>query len=41
MLCDDLDEWDREDGREAQKGGDMGMHMADSLWCTTETNTVL
>ena len=44
MLCDDLEGWDREDGREAQEGGDNGyicMHMADSLWCTTETNTVL
>ena len=24
MLCDDLEGWDREDGREAQEGGDMG-----------------
>ena len=24
MLCDDLEEWDREDGREAQEGRDMG-----------------
>ena len=40
MLCDDLEGWDREEGREAQEGGDMG-HMADSLCCTTETNTVL
>ena len=24
MLCDDLEGWDREDGREAQAGGDMG-----------------
>ena len=24
MLCDDLERWDREDGREAQEGGDMG-----------------
>ena len=23
MLCDDLEGWDREDGREAQEGGDM------------------
>ena len=35
----DLEGWDREDGREAQEGGDMGTY--DSLWCTTETNTVL
>ena len=44
MLCNDLETWDREGGREAQEGGDMGnicMHMADSLCCTTETNTVL
>ena len=43
MLCDDLEGWDREDGREAQEGGDMGtcMHMADSLCCATETKTVL
>ena len=24
MLGDDLEGWDREDGREAQEGGDMG-----------------
>ena len=24
MLCDDPEGWDREDGREAQEGGDMG-----------------
>ena len=43
MLCDDLEGWDREDGREAQEGGDMGtrMHMADLLCCATETNRVL
>ena len=43
MLCVDLEGWDREDGREAQEGGDMEtcMHMADSLCCTTETNTAL
>ena len=28
-------------GREVQKGGDICMHMADSLHCTTETNTTL
>ena len=41
MLCDDLEGWDREDGREAQEGGDTGMFMADSPCCATETNTVL
>ena len=24
MLCDDLEGWDKEDGSEAQEGGDMG-----------------
>ena len=24
MLCDDLEGWDREAGREAQEGGDVG-----------------
>ena len=24
VLCDDLEGWDREDGREVQEGGDMG-----------------
>ena len=44
MLCYDLEGWDREDGREAQEGGDMGtwcMHAADSLCCATETNMAL
>ena len=26
MLCDDLEGWDREYGREAQEGGDLGTH---------------
>ena len=25
MLCDHLEGWDREDGRETQEGGDMGI----------------
>ena len=43
MLCDDLERWVKEVGREAQEGRDMGtcVHMADSLCCATETNTVL
>ena len=43
MLCDDLERWDREDGREAQEGGiwNMCMHMSDLLCCATETSTVL
>ena len=27
MLCDDLEGWDREGGREAQGGGDMGIYV--------------
>ena len=27
MLCDDLEGWDREDGREAEEGGDMGIYV--------------
>ena len=30
MLCDDLEGWDREDGREAQEGGDMGIYVC--IW---------
>ena len=43
MLCDHLEGWDREVGREAQEGGDMDIfiHIADSLCYTTETNTTL
>ena len=43
MLCADLEGRDRDGGREAQEGGygDTCMHMADSLCCATETNTVL
>ena len=32
---------DREGGREAQEGGDICIHIADSLCCTVETNTTL
>ena len=39
MLFDDLDAWDR--GREVREGGDMCVHIADSLHCTAETNTTL
>ena len=31
MLCDDLEGWDREDGREAQEGGDMGTRVCIQL----------
>ena len=27
MLCDNLEWWDREGGREAQDGGDMGTYV--------------
>ena len=42
MICDDLDGWDGgRAGREAQEGGDICIHIADSLRCTAETNTTL
>ena len=42
MLCGDLDGWDGgECGREVQEGGDVCMHIADSLRCSAETNTTL
>ena len=41
VLCDDLDGWDGGAGREVQEGGDIGVHVADSLCCTAETNTTL
>ena len=30
MLYDDLEGWDREDGREVQEGGDMGAYVC--IW---------
>ena len=43
MLCDHLEGWDREDGREMQEGGDMGIYVyvADTLCYKSETNTPL
>ena len=41
VLCDYLEGWDGEGGREAQEGGDIGIHIVDSLCCTRETNTTL
>ena len=45
MLCDHLEGWDREGGRETQEGGDMGIYVyvciADSLCYKAETNTPL
>ena len=40
MLCDDLEGWDGE-GSEGQKGGDICVHIADSLCCTEENSTTL
>ena len=42
MLCDNLDGWDGgRGGKEVQEGGDIGIHIADSLHFTAETNTTL
>ena len=43
MLCDHLEGWDSEGGRETQEEGDMGMYVytADSLCYAAETNTIL
>ena len=42
VLCDDLEGWDEdESGREAQEGGDICIHTADSLCCAAETSTRL
>ena len=42
MFCDNLDGWDGGVGeRGVQEGGDTGIHIADSLHCTAETNTTL
>ena len=40
-LCDDLDGWDGVGCTGAPRGGDICMHMADSLPCTAGTNTTL
>ena len=38
----DLERWDGGGGgREVQEGGDTGVHTADLLHCTAETNTTL
>ena len=40
MLCNGLTGWDGDEGdggREAPQGGDICMHVASSLCCTTET----
>ena len=42
MLCNGLEGWDGVGGgSEAQKGGDICIHMADSQCCIAETNTIL
>ena len=44
MLRNDLTGWDGgegDGGREDQEGGDICMHVANSLCCTTETNTTV
>ena len=39
-LCINLEAWDGEEvGRDFQKGGDIWIHIADSLCCTVDTNT--
>ena len=41
-LCINVEEWGGEgDGREVQKGGDIGIPMTDSCWGLTENNRVL
>jgi len=43
LLCDDLEWWGgmRGGGREAHDRGDICIHIADSLCCTAETNTII
>ena len=41
VLCDDLERWDGGAGKEAQEGGHICMHMADSHCCTAQINTTL
>ena len=40
-FCDSLDWWDLGGGKEVQEGGDICIHIDDSLHCTAETNTTL
>ena len=39
VFCDDLERWDG-GRRELQEGGDICVHIADSLCCITVTNTM-
>ena len=39
VLCGDLEEWNG--GKGSKSGGDVCMHIADSLHCTAETNNIV
>ena len=39
MLCDDLDGWDLREG--VREGGDVCIHIIESLRCSAETKTTL
>ena len=42
MFCDDLEGWDERNRRKVQEeGGDICIHIADSLHCSAETHTTL
>ena len=41
VLCDHLEGWGREGGRETQEGEDICIHIADSLCYKAETYTTL
>ena len=41
MLCEDLEGWDSEGGSRGREYADIGIHIADSLYRTAETNTTL
>lgn len=41
MLCDDQEGGMEGAGKEAEEGGDVCTHVADSLCCAAETNTPL
>ena len=40
MFCDDLEGWDRGDGRKAEEGGDICIHIADSHHFIEENATI-
>ena len=41
VLCGDLDGWDGVGGEGGPRGRGLCIHIADSLRCTAETNTIL